>query len=107
MPRLGGEGVIRALRGLWPGLPVAVISGDLDVGDAEALRRRSRGHGPLVLFGQSLAAEDLAAIVRAMLAAAAAPGAPRMAPGSPGPNDTSSRSAGSATILSGYGRAAA
>lgn len=69
MPCLGGEGVIHALRGLWPDLPVVVTSSDLDVGDAETLRRRSRGDGPLVLFGRPLAAETLAAIVRAMLAA--------------------------------------
>ncbi|MBX6746939.1 MAG: response regulator [Acetobacteraceae bacterium] len=56
MPFLGGEGVIHALRGLWPDLPVVVTSGDPKVGAAEALRRRSQGHGPLVLFGQSLAA---------------------------------------------------
>lgn len=49
MPRLCGEGLIRAVRALDPGLPVVVVTGSPPPGGAAGLRRCG-GHGPLALL---------------------------------------------------------
>ena len=74
MPRLGGEGLIRALWAARPGLPVVVVTGSAPPGGAEALRRAcGGGHGPLVLLHKPL---DYAALEEAVRRAAAAAPAP-------------------------------
>ena len=50
MPRLCGEGLIRAVRARDPGLPVVVVTGSPPPGGVAELRRCGGGHGPLALL---------------------------------------------------------
>jgi CheY-like chemotaxis protein len=68
MPRLDGAGLIRALRGLAPGLPVVVMTGYGPPGGAEAFR--AEGEGPVRLFSKPLDMDAVLAELRRLLAAA-------------------------------------
>ena len=61
MPRLGGEGLIRALWAERPGLPVLVVTGSAPPGAAEALRREVGDGGPLALLHKPVEYDTLAA----------------------------------------------
>ena len=63
MPRLGGEGLIRALWAERPGLPVLVVTGSAPPGGAEALRREAGDRGPLALLHKPL---DYASLTEAL-----------------------------------------
>lgn len=67
MPRMGGEELIRVLRGLWPDLPVVVVTGNRPAGGAAALAREAGGHGPLVVLDKPLGMARLIAELRATL----------------------------------------
>ena len=60
MPRLGGEGLIRALWAERPGLPVLVVTGSAPPGGAEALRREVGDRGPLALLHKPVEYDALA-----------------------------------------------
>ena len=64
MPRLGGEGLIRALWAERPGLPVLVVTGSAPPGGAEALRREAGDRGPLALLHKPVEYDALAAALR-------------------------------------------
>jgi CheY-like chemotaxis protein len=64
MPRLGGEGLIRALWAERPGLPVLVVTGSAPPGGAEALRRDAGDRGPLALLHKPLDYASLAGALR-------------------------------------------
>jgi CheY-like chemotaxis protein len=64
MPRLGGEGLIRALWAERPGLPVLVVTGSAPPGGAEALRRGAGDRGPLALLHKPVEYDALAAALR-------------------------------------------
>lgn len=70
MPRLDGEGLIRALRTRLPGLPVVVLTGSAPPGGAAGLRRRGGGHGPLVLLCKPLDPARLVDALRQVLGTA-------------------------------------
>lgn len=54
MPRLDGEGLIRALWAERPGLPVIVVTGSAPVGGASALCRGCGDRGPIILLHKPL-----------------------------------------------------
>ena len=60
MPRLGGEGLIRALWAERPGLPVLVVTGSAPPGGAAALRREVGDRGPLALLHKPVEYDALA-----------------------------------------------
>ena len=64
MPRLGGEGLIRALWAERPGLPVLVVTGSAPPGGAAALRREAGDRGPLALLHKPVEYDALAAALR-------------------------------------------
>ena len=64
MPRLGGEGLIRALWAERPGLPVLVVTGSAPPGGAEALRREAGDRGPLALLHEPIEYDALAGALR-------------------------------------------
>ncbi len=64
MPRLGGEGLIRALWAERLGLPVLVVTGSAPPGGAEALRREVGDGGPLALLHKPLEYDALAGTLR-------------------------------------------
>ena len=64
MPRLGGEGLIRALWAERPGLPVLVVTGSAPTGGAEALRRGGGDRGPLALLHKPIEYDALAGALR-------------------------------------------
>ena len=65
MPRLDGIGLIRALRGLAPWLPVVVMTGYAPSGGAEAFR--TAGEGPVSLFTKPLDMDAVLAEMRRLL----------------------------------------
>jgi len=65
MPRLDGVGLIRALRGIAPRLPVVVMTGYAPAGGAEAFR--STGEGPVSLFTKPLDMDAVLAELRRLL----------------------------------------
>ncbi len=67
MPRLDGIGLIRALRGLSPALPVVVMTGYAPTGGAEAFR--TGGEGPVAVFTKPLDMDAVLAELRRLLAA--------------------------------------
>ena len=64
MPRLGGEGLIRALWAERPGLPVLVVTGSAPPGGAETLRRDAGDGGPLALLHKPVEYDALAGALR-------------------------------------------
>ena len=64
MPRLGGEGLIRALWAERPGLPVLVVTGSAPPGGAETLRRETGDRGPLALLHKPLDYASMAGALR-------------------------------------------
>ena len=64
MPRLGGEGLIRALWAERPGLPVLVVTGSAPPGGADALHREAGDRGPLALLHKPVEYDALAAALR-------------------------------------------
>lgn len=65
MPRMDGTGLIRALRGLAPHLPVVVMTGFAPPGGAEALRRAEEA--PLIVLSKPLDMDRLLAEIRRLL----------------------------------------
>ena len=66
MPRLDGVGLIRALRGLAPWLPVVVMTGYAPSGGADAFR--AAGEAPVSLFTKPLDMDAVLAELRRLLA---------------------------------------
>jgi CheY-like chemotaxis protein len=67
MPRLDGAGLIRALRGLDPCLPVVVMTGYAPNGGVDAFRKP--GEGPVLLFPKPLDMDAVLAELRRLLPA--------------------------------------
>jgi CheY-like chemotaxis protein len=70
MPGMTGEALIRAMRTMWPSLPVIVVTGSAPPGGAEELQRQGGGHGLLTLLHKPVSTAELLA---ALLQAASAP----------------------------------
>lgn len=68
MPRLCGEGLIRAVRARDPVLPVVVVTGSPPPGGVAELRRRGGGNGPLALLLKPVDAEQLLGTLRRVTA---------------------------------------
>lgn len=66
MPRLDGVGLIRAMRGMAPDLPVVVMTGFAPLGGAEALRQE--GEGPTIVLSKPLDMDALLAELQRLLA---------------------------------------
>lgn len=65
MPRLDGVGLIRAMRGLSPQIPVVVMTGYSATGGPDAFREP--GEGPVALFSKPLDMDAVLAEVRRLL----------------------------------------
>jgi len=65
MPRMDGIGLIRALRGMAPLLPVVVMTGYVPSGGAEAFGQA--GEAPVSLFSKPLDMDAVLAEVRRLL----------------------------------------
>jgi CheY-like chemotaxis protein len=65
MPRLDGFGLIRALRGIDPALPVVVMTGYAPQGSSEAFRRE--GEGPVTVFPKPLDMDAVLAMLRRLV----------------------------------------
>jgi CheY-like chemotaxis protein len=65
MPRLDGVGLIRALRGMAPALPVVVMTGYVPADGAAAFRQA--GEGPVALFSKPVDMDALIAELRRLL----------------------------------------
>ena len=65
MPRLDGIGLIRALRGMAPSLPVVVMTGYVPSDGAAAFRQD--GEGPVALFSKPVDMDALIAELRRLL----------------------------------------
>lgn len=65
MPRLDGVGLIRAMRGMVPDLPVVVMTGFAPAEGAAALRRE--GEGPTIVLSKPLDMDALLATVQRLL----------------------------------------
>ncbi|WP_137179848.1 response regulator [Roseomonas sp. AR75] len=68
MPRLDGIGLIRALRGMAPLLPVVVMTGYAPAGGTAAFR--NDGEGPVALFSKPLDMDALLEELRRLLPSA-------------------------------------
>jgi CheY-like chemotaxis protein len=65
MPRLDGAGLIRALRGVAPWLPVVVMTGYAPNGGVDAFQKP--GEGPVALFAKPLDMDAVLAELRRLL----------------------------------------